>query len=208
MMNAGSTDYRLNFEYSSWTQAIEHVMSGRADGLLSPSKDEAPGLLYHQTPLAFQTHCFWTLADSNWRFDNIAKLKNNSIVIYRDHSYANLLAEYFSDNYKKYVFELFYDRSYLRRAYHHLEIGRASAFLFTTNSVLHFKKANKIRSLKMGACIKKDQLWIGLSPIKSAKISRVKALIDDNLATYKQSEKYQALLKKYNVLLPEIIAVK
>ncbi|MFT5163656.1 MAG: polar amino acid transport system substrate-binding protein [Alteromonadaceae bacterium] len=219
------SDYTLNIIYSSWSEAINSVKAGIADGLLSPSKDEAPDLIYHQIPLAVQTHCFWTLADSNWQFDNIATLKNDSIVIYRDHSYATLLAEYFSDNYKKYLFELSYDQSYLPRAHRLLKTGRASAFLFTTNSVLYFKRTHHDDSLKMGACIKKDQLWIGLSPHQHVtsnnsegnnqdsskyanKINKVKAFIDQHLAIYKHSNQYKMRLKKYNILTPEVVKIK
>ena len=60
----------------------------------------------------------------------------------------------------------------------------------------------------MGTCIKKDELWIGLSPKNPTKISPIKQFIDDNLPAYKQSAKYKSLLKEYNILLPEIELVK
>ncbi|NQZ06969.1 MAG: transporter substrate-binding domain-containing protein [Algicola sp.] len=200
--------FTLKFEIMSWSDAINSVEAGHSDILLSPSKDEAPGLVYHRDPLAIQTHCFWKLADSDWKFKDITSLKNNSIVIYRDHSYGTLLREYLSDNYKKYVFELMYDTSYLQRAHRLLQTGRASAFLFTTNSVLHFKKTNNISTLKMGSCIKKDHLWVGMSPKNQQKINRIKAYIDANLLPYKDTTKHKILLRKYNILTPEIDQIK
>jgi len=201
------SNYQLNFDYTPWSRAIHNVSKGITDGLLSPSKDEAPGLVYHKDPLAYQTHCFFKLKSENWKFKGVNSMKNMKLVIYRDHSYSELLDEYFKNFGKDNYFELSYDSRYIDRSISLLKKKRGTSFLFTVNSVVFHQSKQKLKILKRGACIKKDELWFALTPKNKEKIKRIRDHIDKNLSKYKKSKKYFKLLKKYQISYPKLVDI-
>ncbi|MFC3152046.1 substrate-binding periplasmic protein [Litoribrevibacter euphylliae] len=198
------SDFDLEFEYVPWSRAIYRVKVGETDALLSPSKDEAPELRYHSEPLSYQTHCFWTLRNSGWHFDGVENLVRQPFVIYRDHSYASFFASGAVPITSDHYFELIYDERYIPRAIQLLEAKRANAFIFTANSVIFYQKRYGVQSLAIGECIKRDELWFALSPQPSDKIDGIQAHLDDYLAQYKKTERYRALLEKYDIVLPAL----
>lgn len=200
--------YDLKFEYTPWSRAISNVKQGISSILLSPSKEEAPSLIYHKEPIGYQTHCFWKLKREPWSFSGIDSLKNHRIVIYRDHSYHELLNDYFnrysSDNY----IEISYDSRYIDRAMNLLIKKRATSFLFTVNSVIYHQDIRQLDLLEIDSCIKKDELWLGLSPFNKKKSEELKAIIDKRLGPLKKSQRYRDILEKYKILHPKIIKIK
>lgn len=196
--------YELDFEYVPWSRAIVNVRTGRTDGLLSPSKDEAPDLEFHAIPLAYQTHCFWKLSTSSWSYTDLESLNNTKFIIYRDHSYGPFLftPEHKIEPYQ--YFELSYDEHYIDRAIALLKAGRAETFLFTANSVQYYLNQQHSTDVVMDACFKRDELWFALSP-KSDKLSQMRQVIDDTLAGYKRTNSYEALLARYHIRFPELI---
>lgn len=197
-----NSDFDLEFEYVPWSRAIYRVKVGETDALLSPSKDEAPDLRYHLEPLSYQTHCFWKLRHSDWHFDGLESLTSHPFVIYRDHSYASFFASGSVPIGSDHYFELIYDERYIPRAIQLLEAKRASAFIFTANSVMFYQKQQMIQPLVIDECIKRDELWFALSPKASDKIDAIQAHLDAYLEKYKKTKRYKALLKDYNVVLP------
>ncbi len=56
----------------------------------------------------------------------------------------------------------------------------------------------------MDKCIKKDKLWMALSPVNKEKSSKVGRYLDLHLKSFVKTEKYQRILKKYDISFPEI----
>ncbi len=197
--------FKPEFEYVPWSRAIHHVRTGKTDGLLSPSKDEAPDLIFHESPLSYQTHCFWKLKDSAWDYTGAESLLNTRFVIYRDHSYSTILGEVFNKIEKDQYLEIIYDENYLNRAVLLLKAHRAETFLFTVNSVIYHQHSKNADELKIGQCIKKDELWLALSPKNDSRIKSVKAYLDENLSDYKRTDRYTEVLTKYHIIFPALM---
>lgn len=200
-----SGPYELEFEYLPWSRAIYNVERGYADALLSPSKDEAPGLIYHKENLSFQTHCFWKSKDSLWNFSGVDSLGSIKFVVYRDHPYGTLLNDYFNKYKTDHYFEFSFDENYIDRAITFLQKDRAQSFLDTANSVAYHLKKKGIRSIVRDACIKQDELWLGLSPKNGKRTDDLRAYIDAHLHDFKNSERYQFLMKKYQISFPPLM---
>ena len=202
------TPYELKITYAPWSRSIYNVRQGKADALLSPSKEEAPDLRYHDTPLAHQTHCFWKLNKSDWEFNQVEDLLSTRFVIYRDHSYRDIFKTYFSQNKAKNHIELSYDENYLDRSISLLKKSRAETFLFTANSVIYHQLQQNKKDLKLGKCIKRDELWFALTQKNQKKIDNIIRLLNTQIPIYKNSSRYKKLLKKYNILYPKLFTEK
>ncbi len=195
-------DYRVyNWK---WSRAIKEVARGKYDALLSPAKEEAPNLLYHNIPIGFQTHCIWISVDSTWEYKDSNSLLDKKIIIYKDHSYGEFLKEYFAKNKNWKSLEFPYDSLFIERAKKLISLKRADAFLFTYNSVKE-SIAKKAPLIKENGCFKKDPLWLALSPlIDKKKVIKLKAIIDQRMEFINHSGDYDRILRKYNIHHPQI----
>ncbi|OUR97928.1 hypothetical protein A9Q84_06955 [Halobacteriovorax marinus] len=199
--------YKVETEFFPWSRAIHFVKHGKYDMLLSPAKEEAPDLTYHNTPIGYQTHCFWTRKKSSWNYKGANSLVNKKLIIYRDHSYGKLLKKYLSNPVKNTFFTLSYDKTYINRAIGMVSRKRADTFIFTVNSVFDFLKKSKtynVGDLKISGCLKKDPLWFGLNPNKEMESKKLAKFIDSRIEELKRKGYYTKVLNKYNIKSPKI----
>lgn len=200
------SQFELKYEITPWSRGIYNVQKGHSALLLSPSKEEAPGLIYHDDYLTFQTLCFWKLKNEKWTFRNINSLDNIRFVIYRDHSYRDLLNEYFKKYKTDRHFEISYDENYYQRSYGLLKKNSAQTFLGHYLTTMNYIKEKKKQDLVIDKCIKRDELWIGITPSIKVKSPLIQKQINERLKEIKKGPFYDALLKKYNMKAPDIIA--
>lgn len=199
------SEYKVDIEFTPWSRAIYNVRKGKTDALLSPSKEEAPDLYYHEDPIAYQTHCFWKLKESKWTYTGVDSLKDIRIVIYKDNPYGELINQANLLYGKSHFVELNYDKRYLDRSVALLKKKRAESFLFTANSVFYSQRIKNINELALGKCIRKDKLWIPLTPKKTKRIEKIKKFLDINIIKFKKTKNYDDILKKYNIINPQTI---
>ncbi|WP_250656950.1 substrate-binding periplasmic protein [Alkalimarinus coralli] len=195
--------YIFDIKIYPWSRAISLVRFGSAQALLSPSKEEAPDLYYHQVPLSYQVHCFFKSADDSWVYKSDDSLLSKKIIIYQDHSYGNILKEYLSAE-RNGMFLLPYNDGYIEQAINLVRAKRADTFLFTLNSVTHYLINNKITDIKRDTCIKKDELWLALSPMHTGLNKQVTEFLDRKLVGFIKTKEYRAILKKYHVSFPDL----
>ena len=146
--------YQVKIQTYPWSRAIRLVRHGSANALLSPAKEEAPDLFYHKVPLSYQTHCFFKNRGNLWSYQGEEELLKRNIIIYRDHSYGEILKNYLDKKDMKKLI-LTYDETYLDKSIKSINLNRADAFLFTVNSVTHHLLTNNIQSVEQDKCIKK-----------------------------------------------------
>lgn len=198
-----NSPYEIKIETYPWSRAIRLVRHGSANALLSPAKEEAPDLFYHQIPLSYQTHCFFKRRGDLWTYQGPEELINRDIIIYRDHSYGEILKDYLAKKDMKKLI-LTYDDSYLDKAIKSLNTNRADAFLFTVNSVTHHLIKNNINSVERDKCIKKDMLWMPFSHEKKELHIKAITFLDGALKDFIKTEQYKAILKKYHISFPPL----
>lgn len=196
--------YQIDIKTYPWSRAISLVRFGKADALLSPSKEEAPDFFYHQVPLSYQVHCFFKRADDAWSYHNEDQLLTKNVVIYQDHSYGQILKKYLAAD-KSGMFVLPYSDGYIQQAIELVRAKRADTFLFTVNSVTNHLLKNNISDIKRDQCIKKDQLWLALSPTDVTKNEKVAHHIDSRLKDFIKTKSYKAILKKYHISFPKLV---
>ena len=193
-----SPQYKIRYNITSWSRAIANVEKGVDDILLSPSKAEAPNLLYHQTPIAKQAHCFYSLKSNPWRYEDISSLQDLKLIIYDQHSYQDLLKEYLDTNPPDLI-KMPYTDSYISASVKMLKRDRADAFLFTRNSVRYYLTNSGETQIQEGACIKTDDLWLALSPVISPKRDKLLEHINASVRDFVATPDYQALILKYGI---------
>ncbi|WON83892.1 hypothetical protein [Chromobacterium haemolyticum] len=70
------------FTVKPWARAVADTRVGKLDGLLAPGKNEAPGLMFPETPVAVQQNCFYAKSTSQWNYRSFNDVKNGTFISY------------------------------------------------------------------------------------------------------------------------------
>ena len=194
------TRYQLDIHIYPWSRAIKNVTLGKADALLSPAKSEAPNLLYPQLAVGHQQMCFFTLAESTWRYDGVNSLKGLQIGIATDTSIEELNS-YVKSHAYQFQFQPYHER-YLAQSFAKLEKNRMDSFLFTKNSTLFaLHNQHKQNSIKVAGCVSKAPIYMAFTPLvdKQTKIANMMAVFDNKLAALKKTSFIHQLMISYHL---------
>jgi len=192
--------YNLDITVYPWSRAIFMVRSGRAHALLSPTKNEAPNLLYPERELGTQKMCFFSAAESKWRYSGVESLNGLNVGIARDTSTKELSA-YMRANGDS-VQVMSYDHSYIEKSLKKILAGRVDTFLSTYNSVI-----DEIRTLKLegkyrsAGCLAAENIYMAFSPDKSREIEveKMMAYFDQAMRELKNSDRLQGIFDRYEL---------
>ncbi|KGJ95002.1 substrate-binding periplasmic protein [Colwellia psychrerythraea] len=194
------TPYKLEIDIYPWSRAIKNVSLGKADALLSPAKSEAPNLLYPQLAVGYQQMCFFTLAESTWRYEGVSSLKGLQIGIATDTSIEELNS-YVKSHLYQFQFQPYHER-YLAQSFAKLEKKRMHSFLFTKNSTLFaLHKQHKKNSIKVAGCVSKAPIYMAFTPIntKKDKIAEIMSVFDKKLTALKKTSYINKLMISYHL---------
>ncbi len=195
------TDYKLNISIYPWSRAIRNVSIGKADALLSPTKSEAPNLLYPTLEVGFQQMCFFTLKSSNWNYTGIESLKGVHVGIAIDTSIEEL-NDYVKNKPKKFQFQPYHER-YVAQNLAKLKKNRMDTFLFTKNTTnFIISTLNKSEEYKVAGCVSKAPIYMAFSPSIETreKIEQMMKVFDARLGELTKREFLENLYRKYNLL--------
>jgi len=192
--------YNLDITVYPWTRAIFMVRSGRAHALLSPTKNEAPNLLYPERAIGAQKMCFFSAAESKWRYSGVESLMGLDVGIAQDTSTKELDA-YMRDNGDS-VQVIPYDHSYIEKSLKKILAGRVDTFLSTYNSVI-----DEIRTLKLvgkyrsAGCLAAENIYMAFSPDQSreVEVEKMMAYFDRRMRELKSSDRLQSIFDRYQL---------
>jgi polar amino acid transport system substrate-binding protein len=91
-------DIELEVQILPWSRAIHDANKGIVSGLLTAVPSEAPELKFTSEPTMSYSVCFFSLANSQWRFTNPSSLKGRSLGVARDYSYGEEVDPYIQAN--------------------------------------------------------------------------------------------------------------
>ncbi len=195
-----NSPYDLEISIYPWTRAILMVRSGQAHALLSPTKKEAPNLRYPKNQVGTQKMCFFSTADSTWRYSGLESLQGLRLGVARDTSISELDA-YMREN-SGFFQVMPYDHSYVEKSLKQISAGRMDAFLFTNNSVIH-----EIRLLglegkyRSSGCFSSENIYMAFSPLKSkeAEIEKMIKYFDQRMNQLNNSGRLDNILSRYQL---------
>ena len=196
---AGS-EYELDVTIYPWSRAIFMVRSGEAHALLSPTKNEAPGLLYPSHEVGQQKMCFFTLAESNWRFSGVESLQGVRLGLARNTAPPALSA--FIRDHGNAVQVISYDHSYLQKSLKQLSAGRIGTFMFTYNSVMdELRRLEQTARYRSAGCFNAEKIYLAFSPEASQRqaIESVMMFFDQRMNTLQQNDAFKSIFDRYQL---------
>ncbi len=159
------SDYRVEFHTVPWSRAIKGVRAGTADALLSPSKREAPELLFPKYAIGYQRMCFFTKKGSTWRFEGIKSLEGVSVGMATNTS-AYELDSYFNQN-RAQFHTMPYTKDYVELSTNMLLSGRFDTFVFTLKSAIHqIAKLGLQDKVTTSGCLEEVSIYMAFAPDK------------------------------------------
>ncbi len=199
--------YELDIEMYPWTRSINMVKAGEAHALLAPVKSEAPNLLYPEHALGLQKMCFWTRADSKWRYTNIDSLKNKQIGFAYDITIAEL-SHFMANNQDKFQLMSF-NHEYISKNMKKLEFGWIDTFLLSYNFAMHELKSMKVKwQVRLAGCLTAERFYMAFAPQSRhpKKIAHMMKYFDLKMAEDSSRKKIALIMERYG--LPDWQAVK
>ncbi len=188
----------VHFEVYPWSRAIKMVNEGKVDALLSPAKNEAPGLVYPQQEIGVQQFCFFKRSNDKWRYKDINSIANRSII-YPSDALPDAIA---NAKHQAVLISYPYNDAYLPKATDILLKGRVDNFMMTSHSVIHYLGQTKLKKqISSAGCVAQQKLYLAFSPAKNLqhKIKPLLSRFDRNIIKLKKQGYFDTLLRKYDM---------
>tara|TARA_Y100000588_G_C14268816_1_gene931295 strand:- start:1563 stop:2330 length:768 start_codon:yes stop_codon:yes gene_type:complete len=192
--------YVLKNKVYPWTRAIRNVESGESHALLSPAKQEAPGLKFPTQEVGLQRMCFFKKSSSSWVYNGLASLENVRVGIATDTSIEELNG-YIRDNPHKFD-SMPYSDSYIKTSLKKLDKDRIDAFVFTYNSTIYeLQQLGLSDDYKAGGCVSSAKIYMAFTPEESdsSKINEMISYFDKKMVELKESGKVAEIMAAYGL---------
>lgn len=182
----------LNIEYYPWSRAITLANENKIDGLLTATPEESKDLIFSSSPLGNYQMCFYTRADSKWRYKKPLDFSNNKLGIIQNYGYGEPLDSYLKSKNDKNLHEISGTNSIARLI--KLLANNRVDIIIEDRIVFDWTRSNnpilKQLPIKEAGCLPKHLFYLALSPTEANKV-RMGSL------TPAIKESYQAFLDLY-----------
>jgi len=193
------TGYTISFTTMPWARAIHETHSGNFLALLAPAKEEAPGLVFPNLSLGYQTMCMFTREDDPWQYNGIPSLKGRRIVHVIGAFPASLeqargSAIFYPISYDS---ETFVDRS-LKMVLNKRTDTLLSPY-YSTQDYINRKGLND--HIKTAGCAQQQALYLAFTPLdkEKKKVEKLTVLFDQKIAELEKIQTFEKLLKRYGL---------
>jgi|GEM_PF-512330 len=193
------TGYTISFTTMPWARAIHETQSGNFFALLAPAKEEAPGLVFPNLSLGYQTMCMFTREDDPWQYNSVLSLEGRRIVHVIGAFPASLeqargSAIFYPISYDS---ETFVDRSLKMVLNKHTDTLLAP--YYSTQDYINHKGLND--HIKTAGCAQQQALYLAFTPLDKEKIKvrKLTVLLDQKIAELEKTQTFERLLKRYGL---------
>ncbi|MCK5884729.1 MAG: transporter substrate-binding domain-containing protein [Bacteriovoracaceae bacterium] len=194
---AKSKNYEFSVSFMPWRRAIREVSNGEYLILLSPTKREAPKLIFGNSEVGTQKMCFYVNKSSTWQYKGIESIVPSMRILSPLGASLVELDDFARNHPEQFFLIPKTDEINMSKL---LMQNRGSAFLFTQKSMDNFLREKKYSSqLKEVGCLKNEMLHVGFSPINSEKSRRLALELDQFLEQSYKSGFIDKILKKYSL---------
>lgn len=192
--------YQVEVKTYPWSRAIKSVEEGQAHALLSPAKQEAPGLLFPEQEVGIQRMCFFTKTSTDWKYTGPESLSGVKVGIAQDTSIEELNS-FIAANPSQFDF-IPYSDNYLDISFKKAKFNRIDTFLMTYNSTQYaLNQQNLAADFKEVGCVTTAKIYMAFTP-NSAKASDVEGMMDyfdSQMAVLKQSGEIKNIMANYGL---------
>ncbi|MEG3640544.1 substrate-binding periplasmic protein [Magnetococcus sp. PR-3] len=187
---------KLVYQHMPWERALLEADQGRVDGVIGAAQEEAPELIYPQSPIGMSSVSFVARRNHNWTYRNLEDLKGLVVGITPGFAYGDALDEYFAKT-PEGVKKLF-GTDPLKQGLRLILAKRLDVTLDDDAVLRYMLKKNRWEGQLQLAGHADDAvpLFIGFSP-KGERGKQLAKELDAGIHLLRQQGKLEQILKKY-----------
>ncbi|MWV13324.1 transporter substrate-binding domain-containing protein [Pseudomonas sp. R-28-1W-6] len=194
----------VHYRALNWARVLQEVRRGELNAAIGAGVEDAPDFLFTATPVALSRNCFFTRADSTWRFGGLASLAQQRLGVINDYSYGDELNGYIASHRRD------SQRIQIAAGDKAMELNLAKLERARLDVVLEnswvmqaaLARQGKRGTLREAGCRSPDMpIYLAFSPALPSS-ARYVELFEQGLRRYKANGRLQALLDAYGVGQP------
>ncbi|WP_068825476.1 substrate-binding periplasmic protein [Pseudomonas sp. BMS12] len=146
----------------NYSRALSDVRSGRYTASPSTIPEEAPDFVYPQEAVSSNRFCFYTRADSDWRYQGPQSLAGKTAGIIQGYAYGERLDAYIHEHGAD--FHKHTGNDLTRRLLRQLQLGRFDTFLEEENLVAYTLRLKPGNAPRMAGCEPRSLAYMAIAP--------------------------------------------
>ncbi len=190
----------IELRTTNWARAVNEVRANKADALLGATKEDAPELIFPDSPLGQAHRYFFIHKNANWSYRGRASLQSRRVGVVNGHTYGQPISELIHSKHKSII--TFSGSNPLQQILKMMESGRLDAFIedpvilkqaLSKQEIESFLKSDGTKGISSSA------LNIAFSP-KHPQAEQFAKWINQGVQELRQSGQLQDILDKYNLV--------
>ena len=191
--------YKLKFKEVPWKRAIVDTKKGKYNAIVCATKNDAPGFIYPEEPIAVQKTCFYTDQNSNWKYGNINSLSGKILGVIGGYHYSKELDKYIEENGNTGKVQVAQGNNPLRSNVFMLKKQRISALIEDPLVMQYYIWQNKEAGLREAGCVpERVELFIPFSP-ENSKSDLYAKILSDGIKELIKSGEIKRIYESYGI---------
>lgn len=195
----------VEYREVNWARAVHDTRSGKLDAVIGAGVHDAPDFLFGDTASGVSRSCFYARPGGAWRYNGIRSLPAVAVGAINGYSYGEELDSYiraFQHDPRR--VQLVAGDQALMINVEKVGLGRIGATLENTWVMeAYLTRAGKAATLEQVGCRRPDvPIYLAFSPALQSS-GRYLAIYQQGLRRFRQDGRYEQLLHRYGVSLPE-----
>ena len=192
--------YEIEFLLRPWGRAMNETRSGRLDALLSPSRSEAPDLVFPEEEIGMLGWCFYTLSGMQWEYGGPVSLGGITLGVLKGNDFGSEVQPYvdrFADDPQR--IQMVTGMDWKEKNINRLKLGRIGAFLDEPSAIdLHLKKNDLDGKIRKAGCLPAEEMYVAFSP-ENPEAEKLAALFDTGIRRLRTSGRLTEILSLYGL---------
>lgn len=180
----------------NYSRALAGVRSGRYSASPSSFKDEAPDFTYPEQAVSFNRLCFYTRADDDWHYLDLASLAPRRVGIIQNYAYGRELDALIRQ--RPAIFRPHSGDDLTLRLIKQLQLKRLDTFIEEENLVNYTQLQNPGNSLRQAGCQTGTLAYMAISPQHPQREIYAR-LFDEGMREIRRSGVLQQILSAYGL---------
>lgn len=188
--------YTVTFVPINYSRGIEQVRNGESIIMACMYSEDAPDLLFPQTPLGMSENGFFVVDDTSWRFTGISSLANMNIGLVHSYMYPEF-QDFIESNQQQ--IHYVHGRSPLTKLFKMLQSKRIQTFFDDLNVVRYEASRTGISNIQLaGGFGLRNQVLVGFSPV-DPRSKKLRKILENGIRKKMEDGTLLTILQKYSV---------
>ena len=189
--------HNIDYQVDTWTNSIESVRTGKATGLVSTTRPDAPDFIYPTKSMGSNKECFYVKAKDPWEYISLADLKKRKLGIVESYAYSAELMSYLMDHPEQTVKGT--GQIPLIANIENIKANKIDTIIENPFVFNYFTESKKIRdNYEEAGCTEGDPLYIGFSP-KNPRSKEFAKMLTEGIEDLRKDGTLGKIITKYSL---------